>query len=164
MQMYKFRPRILIPLTLALALLLGGFVVSFYQNQKEHLHADTIKKLESVNKLFITQLDNDAQMMGAGLKVVLRDKQLMAALRNKGRGALLKRSLPLFEQLRASHRITHFYFTGPDRVNILRVHKPDKYDDKIDRYTTLEAERSGKLSYGIELGPLGTFTLRVVAP
>ncbi|NQT68582.1 MAG: response regulator [Desulfobacteraceae bacterium] len=164
MQAYNFRTRILIPLTLALALLLGGFVISFYQNQKEHLHADVINKLESVNKLFTAQLDNDAQMMGAGLEAVLRDKQLMTAFRNKDRGALLKRSSPLFEKLRGSHRITHFYFTGPDRANILRVHKPDKYGDKIDRYTTLEAERSGKLSCGIELGPLGTFTLRVVAP
>jgi len=33
-----------------------------------------------------------------------------------------------------------------------------------DTFTALEAERTGKLSSGIELGPFGTFTLRVVQP
>jgi len=164
MQMYSFKNRILIPLSLALAILLTGFVVSFYQNQKEHLHADSIKKLESVEKLFVTQLDNDAQTMMTGLEIVLHDEHLKTALKNKDREALLEHALLFFKQLQSKHRITHFYFTGPDRINILRVHKPDKYGDKIDRYTTLEAERSGKFSSGIELGPLGTFTLRVVAP
>ena len=73
-------------------------------------------------------------------------------------------SLPLFDRFHSDHRVTHFYFTGPDRVNILRVHKTDKHGDKIDRFTTLEAEKTGKHYYGIELGSLGTFTLRTVAP
>jgi len=32
------------------------------------------------------------------------------------------------------------------------------------RTATLDAERSGTTSFGVELGPLGTFTLRLVAP
>ncbi len=164
MQKYNFRPRILIPLTLALAILLTGFVVSFYQNQKKHLHAEAVKRLESVEKLFVAQLDSDAQTMRAGLEIVLFNEQLRTDLKNKDREALLEHALPIFKHLQSNHRTTHFYFTGPDRINILRVHKPDKYGDKIDRYTTLEAERSKKISSGIELGPLGTFTLRVVAP
>ncbi len=164
MQMNSFKSRILIPLSLALAILLTGFVVSFYQNQKKHLHAEVINKLESVEKLIVTQLDSDTQTMKAGLEIVLYDKQLQTALKNKDREALLEQALPFFKHLQSKHRITHFYFTGSDRINILRVHKPDKYGDKIDRYTTLAAERSGKFSSGIELGPLGTFTLRVVTP
>lgn len=50
------------------------------------------------------------------------------------------------------------------RVCLLRVHKPEKSGDRIDRFTALEAERRGKTASGIELGPLGTFTLRVVSP
>ena len=164
MQKYNFRLRILIPMTLALVILLTGFVVSFYQNQKKHLHAETVKRLESVEKLFVAQLDSDAQTMRAGLEIVLFNEQLRTDLKNKDREALLEHALPIFKHLQSNHRTTHFYFTGPDRINILRVHKPDKYGDKIDRYTTSEAERSKKVSSGIELGPLGTFTLRVVAP
>ena len=164
MKKYNFRTRILIPLTLAFAILLTGFVVSFYQNQKKYLHAGAIKRLESVEKLFVAQLDSDAQTMRAGLEIVLFNEQLRTDLKNKDREALLEHALPIFKHLQSKHRTTHFYFTGPDRINILRVHKPDKYGDKIDRYTSLEAERSKMISSGIELGPLGTFTLRVVAP
>ncbi len=32
------------------------------------------------------------------------------------------------------------------------------------RITTLRAEKTGKITYGLELGPMGTLTLRVVAP
>ena len=72
---------------------------------------------------------------------------------------LLKQVEPLFRHFRKEHRITHFYFHSPDRVCILRMHKPDRYGDKINRFTALEAEKTGKTSWGIELGPLGTFTL-----
>ncbi len=34
----------------------------------------------------------------------------------------------------------------------------------FDRFTTSEAERTGRTASGIELGPLGTFTLRMVRP
>lgn len=128
------------------------------------MNDDVMSKLESVEDLFAAQLDSDAGMMGAGLGVILRDEQLKAALKAKDRESLLRLARPLFEELRSEHRITHFYFTGPDRINILRVHKPEKHGDKINRFTTLQAENTGKQSYGIELGPLGTFTLRVVEP
>ncbi len=121
-------------------------------------------KLASVQQFFEEKLESDASMMGAALDVILRDEQLKAALKAKNGLALLNQTLPLFDQLNVDHGITHLYFTGPDRVNILRVHKPEKYGDTIDRFTTLEAERTGKVSHGIELGPLGTFTLRVVEP
>ena len=62
------------------------------------------------------------------------------------------------------HQITHFYFHGLDRRTFLRVHKPEKHGDEIDRSTLAEAKRTGKKSAGIELGVLGTLTLRVVMP
>jgi signal transduction histidine kinase len=156
--------RILIPLTLAIILLLSAFAVTNYRYQKKYIINDVALKLKSLQDLWAVQLDSDAGMMGATLDVIIRDKELKAALKAKDRNALLERTQTLYDQLHSKHQITHFYFTGPDRINILRVHQPDRYGDRIDRFTTLEAEKSGKPFYGIELGPLGTFTLRVVAP
>ncbi len=164
MESYRIKGRILIPLTLALTILIIAFVVGFFLFQQQRMIEDTVSKLKSLDNLFTTQLESDADMMGAVLEVILRDEELKTALKAKDREALLGMSLPLFDRLRSDHRVTHFYFTGPDRVNILRVHKPNKHGDKIDRFTTLEAEKTGKHYYGIELGPLGTFTLRTVAP
>jgi hypothetical protein len=123
-----------------------------------------INNLEAVEALFSSQIESDATMMGAVLHVLRRDEKISAALRDGDRKELFDRTIQLFGELNYEHGITHLYFTGPDRINLLRVHKPDKHGDKIKRFTTLEAERTGKTAYGIELGPLGTFTLRVVEP
>ena len=85
-------------------------------------------------------------------------------MQKKDRNDLLRKVSDLYKHLNADHRITHFYFSDSDKMNILRVHLPDRYGDKIDRITTLMAEKSGKPSSGIELGPIGTFTLRTVHP
>ncbi len=164
MRPYSLKTRILIPLSLAMAVLLAVFGVSFYRFQQKQMNDKVVSKLEAVQELFVAQLENDADMMGAALHILLRDEQLKAALKAKDKTALLDQTLDQFGQLNAEHQITHLYFTGPDRVNILRVHKPEKHGDRIDRFTTLEAEKTGRASYGIELGPLGTFTLRVVHP
>lgn len=46
----------------------------------------------------------------------------------------------------------------------MRIHKAEKNGDLINRFTAVESERTQQISSGIELGPLGTFTLRVVCP
>jgi PAS domain S-box-containing protein len=164
MKPYSLKARILIPVSLALAVLLAAFVVGFDRFQHNHLNNMVVSRLESVQELFAAKLESDASMMGVALNAVRIDEGLKAALKAKDRIALLDRSLTLFGQWNAEYEITHLYFTGADRVNILRVHKPEKHGDRIDRFTTLEAEKTGRTSYGIELGPLGTFTLRVVQP
>ncbi len=151
-------------MTLAIIALLGAFAVVFYRYQQEHIIEDVNSKLKSLQELYAVQLDSEAELMAAALESMLRDEKLKIALKAKDRRALLEQIRIPYNQLHSEHRITHFYVTGPDRVNILRAHEPERYGDTIDRITTLEAERTGKLFYGIELGPLGTFTLRVVVP
>ena len=109
-------------------------------------------------------MDNDAAMMGAALDVIMQDTKLRKALKRRDRKALLGQTQALYGHLNARHRITHFYFTSPERNILLRVHLPNRYGDRTDRITTLMAGKSGNPAYGIELGPMGTFTLRVVSP
>ena len=60
--------------------------------------------------------------------------------------------------------ITHFYFVESDRTCFLRVHQPQRRGDRIERVTMLTAQRTRRDAWGLELGPLGTFTLRYVRP
>ena len=78
--------------------------------------------------------------------------------------ALERNARGLFETLRSDHRITHLYFTGPDRINLYRLHTPAEYGDSIDRATMLQAHMRKQPVHGLELGPLGTLTLRLVMP
>ncbi|HEV8379017.1 MAG TPA: ATP-binding protein, partial [Tepidisphaeraceae bacterium] len=66
--------------------------------------------------------------------------------------------------LQQEQHIDHFYLHRADRTNLARVHEPEKFNDKIDRITLLEAEKTQKPSFGIEQGPTGNCTLRVVYP
>ncbi|MDK1032003.1 MAG: diguanylate cyclase, partial [Planctomycetia bacterium] len=71
---------------------------------------------------------------------------------------------PLHQRFHAEQNITHFYVHDTDRVNFLRVHKPDRYGDVIDRFTMMKTAKTAEPASGIELGPLGTLTLRAVHP
>lgn len=151
-------------MSLGIVVLLCVFFFSIYWFQRDDISREVGSKLNSVEKLFKEQLKSDASMMAAALHMLRRDKRVAAALKARDRKALFDLTSAEFGHLHLIHGLTHLYFTGPDRINILRVHKPGKYGDEIDRFTTLEAEKTGEGAHGIELGPLGTFTLRVVEP
>ena len=80
------------------------------------------------------------------------------------REALYAHSINLFKKLNHQLKITHLYFIRPDNTVLLRVHAAKRYDDKISRATLRNAMQSKSVSSGVELGPLGTLTLRVVKP
>ncbi len=164
MKTYSLKKRILIPMSLAIAILLGVSLVSIYWFQQKHISREVESNLQSVERLFRGQLDDDADMIASTLHMLRRDQRVEIALKAQDRKELLDLTSAEFGHLHLAYGLTHLYFTGPDRINILRVHKPEKYGDEIDRFTTLEAQKTGQTSHGIELGPLGTFTLRVVEP
>jgi two-component sensor histidine kinase len=164
MKKHAIKIRILIPLIVSLTALLIGFVVDIYQSKQKDIALELEKKMKAVPDVLETELKDDAYMIMAVIRTLNENTHLKPAFRARDRNKLLTLTEPLFDRLRSDHRITHFYFTDPQRINLLRVHKPEKYGDLIDRHTMLAAERTGKTSYGIELGPLGTFTLRVVQP
>jgi hypothetical protein len=98
------------------------------------------------------------------MDVLKTDQELASALSNHDRTRLLQRTMSIYRDINRHYGVTHFYFSDPDRVNLLRVHNPEKFGDIINRQTTLIAQKSGADAYGVELGPLGTLTLRYVHP
>jgi signal transduction histidine kinase len=160
----KIRLRILLPFTVLLVFVIAVFLVSTYLAEKRESEIELLEHAQAVQRLFQNELQEDASQMDGTLDAIIQDTTLQAAFVARDREAILRRVQPLFETLSRDHHISHFYFTGPDRINLLRVHQPDAYGDIIDRATTSQAERTGKAAYGIELGAFGTLTLRAVTP
>ncbi|HSR37060.1 MAG TPA: cache domain-containing protein, partial [Desulfurivibrionaceae bacterium] len=160
----RLRFRILLPLAGILLISVIFSIVSAYLLQRHHLEEGVRRQLASVSRLFAGLLDTEARHIGNLLTITTADKELLATFASGDRAALLAKATPLFEKLRSQSRITHFYFLRPDRTCFLRVHNPAQFGDTIDRYTLKTALQEGRQAQGIELGPFGTFTLRVVQP
>jgi PAS domain S-box-containing protein len=156
--------RLLLPLAAMVILLLaaaGLLLRHQYQNQlAEEIAAGT----SDVSGNLYETLDRQADGLASALLPIVSDVTVQKALREGNTARLLADWQPAFETLRRENNITHFYFLDTNRVCRLRVHEPEKHGDLIDRFTAIEAERTGTTASGIELGSLGTLTLRVVQP
>jgi len=155
---------ILIPLTLALGVLLGVSLFNVYWTYQSKIADDVQRHLRSVEELFKKRLASETKLMDTAINMLSQSQEMQYAWKTGNRDILLAVASPFMEKLRAVFHVTHFYFHDTKGKNFLRVHKPEKYGDLINRYTMLEAEKSGQPVAGMELGPLGTFTLRTVHP
>ena len=160
----RLRLFFLAPLTLVIMVAVGLFVFKFYRDQQEDVKSGVVRVQAFAPELYQNSIRHNVISLQTILEMLKKDQALHTALERGDRAGLLKKSAPLFTDLRKISGITHFYFTRADRVNLLRVHQPEKHGDVIERFTTREAQRSGALAQGVELGPLGTLTLRVVDP
>ena len=158
----NLKTAILVPLALVLTVLVAGSVYTFFDHEKEYNEKYVGATFLSVSRIFDSAVISDTATLSTALELITRDDAFRPGLIAHDRDSLLRRAGPIFKQLREQYGITHFYFTGADRVNLLRVHQPNRYGDKIERITMTKAEATGKPAAGLELGPLGTFTLRVV--
>ncbi len=166
-QSYVHKPvrhRLLIPMAIILILNMVGFNMVLFKLQREHINRKSQLRLENATDELNELQNQQISMLAAIEEIILRDTGIGTALKAGNRQQLLSTYNDIYAKLRDKYRITHFYFHRSDRQNLLRIHKPDKHGDLINRFTACKAERTGKTASGVELGPLGTFTLRVVMP
>ena len=160
----KVRLIIMVPFTAVLLFISCAIIYSDLSWEADERARDLDKSLREVQQLFRGGLENDARMMQAVLLEVVRDHQLQSAFLAGDPQALLDQVTPRLEAQQAISKITHFYFVKSNREVMLRAHASARRGDTINRLTMLDAERTGRVAHGIELGKLGTFTLRVVMP
>ncbi len=152
------------PFAIVLTFILGAFVATAYYLEVRVRDRALAERVTAVAKLVDQKLGKDTNLMQAVLRTLMGNQAIEAAFASLDRDALLREAGPLFETLRADHRITHLYFNGPDLVNLLRLHSPGEFGDLINRDTMTKARDQGIAVHGLELGPLGTLTLRLVVP
>lgn len=160
----RLRLWFLLPLACVLIVTVLLMVLAIHRHASEDIDRDAEKAAFLAEHLYHEEIDSSAAMLGAAMEVLAADQGMRQALSRGDRDWLMRHSSPLFAELKKKYAITHFYFSDSHRVNLLRVHQPARFGDTINRETTLQAERSRQTSYGVELGPLGTFTLRLVTP
>lgn len=160
----KIRTRLLVPLAVLLVVLLIVSVSSVYWVQQRNIEEQVTAHLSGTEELFQNLLDHEAKFINGQIDFLKADPTIVSAWLSKDRDKLIKCATPIFEAMHSKYRVTHFYFVEPDKTCFLRVQDPDRYGDKKKLFTLECVISEGKASYGIELGKLGTFTLRVIHP
>lgn len=143
---------------------MAAFLVTVYVIEQQTRERELAARLHAVEALLHQKVDKEAGLMHAVVMALSGNAEVEAAFATTDRSALARLIAPLFEDIRTEHGITHLYFTDGDLVNILRLHERRQYGDIINRHTTLRARDTGETMHGVELGPLGTLTLRMVTP
>ena len=156
--------KLLPPLAAILALLIFGWGTLFWHQYEKQVSEKVNNRIDNLDLIFHLSLKQQAAGLAASGQLIASDTAMKKALIEHDAERLLAAWKPVFETLKLESNITHLYFFDAKRICLLRVHKPEKRGDLINRFTAVEAERTGKNALGIELGPLGTFTLRSVQP
>ena len=156
--------RLLPPLAAMVVLLTVGAAALLWQQHQRQLDATVANGAAELAGDLRVILEQQALGLATAGQLIAADATVRQALREGDAGRLLAAWRPVFEAMRRENGLTHFYFLDRRRTCLLRLHKPERRGDRIDRFTAREAERSARTAAGIELGPLGTFTLRVVLP
>ncbi len=160
----KIKIRILAPVALALVIITIITIFLIYKFQKEHILGASVTKGSHVNNLLNLILAEKTELLSSLNSAIRNDPIIQNAWQTKDRHKLLQLSLPKFQDILQKYRVTHFYFIQLDKKVFLRVHHPTRWGDTIDRLTLQQSVQTKNMGAGLELGPMGTFTLRVVYP
>jgi signal transduction histidine kinase/DNA-binding response OmpR family regulator len=156
--------RLMPVLSALLALLIAGAVALFWQQHRTQADKETTAWSAEIKRDFDDAIARQAAGLALALQPLAADVRVKQALRDNNASRLMADWRGLYETLKLEYKLTHFYFMDRHRVCLLRLHNPGKSGDKIDRFTASEAESSGIATVGLELGVLGTLTLRAVQP
>lgn len=145
--------------------LIGIIVVMIYLHQSYSggldVSAEKSLSLSTVSWANIQELET--QKLTAALDGLMANTEYQRLVAANDRAGLAKATQPLFETLKSGSDITHWYFETKDSKVFLRVHKPEQFDDAIERSTFLKAKESESAAAGLDLGK-NAIALRVVAP
>ena len=158
------RRRLLVPLGVLVAIIIASLGMLLWQQQQMRIKDAVLRSQSEISVSFQKSLGVSKDVLTIVLEALSHDADIMVGLRERDQHRLYSHSFPLYDGLRRYYGVTHLNFVDSKRFCFLNVPEPLKSGNRIDRYVLREAERNGKTANGIELGPLGTFTLWVALP
>jgi two-component system, sensor histidine kinase and response regulator len=156
--------RLLPSLAVMVILLVAGAGALLWQQHQQRLAKEIAAQITTTNRELQMDLDNQAAGLTAVVQPIAADAIVQKALDQGNADRLMAVWKPVFDTLYRENHIAHLSFLDKNLVCLLRVHKPEKRGDRIERFIAIEAEGTGRTASGIELGPQGTITLWVVSP
>jgi len=140
------------------------FVAAFAIHLRNHEGELTRQAAAQASRAWQQRLTESGQHLDWFAREAMARPELRAAMRAGNANALLTASQRRFNEISREFGVSHWYFIKPDRRVLLRVHAPQRSGDRIERQTLADAATYDKITRGLEIGPLGSYTLRHVHP
>ncbi|MFY9142371.1 putative bifunctional diguanylate cyclase/phosphodiesterase [Sulfuricurvum sp.] len=156
--------RLMIALSIISVLVTVGIGILLLLQQRHFLQDTFDTRMAEVSYDYQRLLNQQASGLRMALQPIVANNAVKKALQEGDTQRLESDWHDIFETMKRENRLTHFYFLDHKRVCLLRMHNPSRKGDVINRFTALEAEWTHKRASGLELGPMGTLTLRVIQP
>lgn len=133
-----------------------------------HLHRQSQHALDQqytlVNHLYSQLSEQRLNLLHAVVdQIVLRD-DIRQALHRQDRQQLLRLMQPAMAHLQDEYGISLLYFHDPFGNTLLRVHQPEVYGERLNRYLLSAAMQTKESVQGLEIGSQGLLSLRVIRP
>jgi PAS domain S-box-containing protein len=160
----KIKNFILLPIFVAFLGLIVIATLLVYRFQRLHMEENVHANIESVQAITKSHVAGISQTLNGMLEFIKTDRRLLESWQRKNRDDIFREADLIFKNRLVEQQVTHFYLIDTDNVCFLRIHKPEFYGDTIERCTLEQSGETLQPTSGLELGPLGTLTLRAVHP
>lgn len=160
----RLKKSVLFPVTTVLLLFALIAILVFRQYAHAAIEKETVSAADKLlDKLTILCNEKTIFMM-SHLNSIEGNQAIAEAWRSGNRSNLFTLSQPIYKSLYNNYGITHLNYIGTNNVVLLRCSDPMLFGDTITRQTLLNSINTGKESSGLDIGRLGTITLRCVKP
>lgn len=156
-----------ISLLLLSGLLIGIIFVLTNQIQSyiKQIDSNADFKSNSAEKSFQNIINSETQKLYLAMDLLLEEETIKNKFMNREIDNLYDYLLPTYQNFKQNYQITQIFFISPepDNICLLRMHRPEKRGDVVNRETFRNAIQSKTYSSGLELGTK-QFSLRAVHP
>jgi len=156
--------RILLPVIALLSAILTAVIFLVYSAEQQQLEHSLNDLDTNIRTSYQELLHEHRHKLAALAQIITSNAAIVADMKKRNADSLYSDSIGLFRSMQQKYKITHLYYHDSNRINLLRMHDPAQKGDRIDRLTAILAEKQGEAVSDVELGPLGTLTLRRVEP
>ncbi|OHB54835.1 MAG: hypothetical protein A2Y07_07295 [Planctomycetes bacterium GWF2_50_10] len=160
----KFKKLIVVPTAISMGVVLVLYGASEYDEIFAESKTEMLQFTDEAKADWNQSIKHQVQMLKAEIEHVASNEAMRNAWLKRDLTSLTAIAQKDYKQLNSSCHFTHYYLIEPNQTCFLRAHNPQLRGDMIHRSTLDMAVLTGEDTWGIELGPMGTFTLRYVRP
>jgi HAMP domain-containing protein len=141
--------------------ILGVLHLNFAQQTDQITH----ESVAEARLIFMNLEKADIIKMSAVLESILSGDAFRSSYTEAGRRVLYAQAQPLFQRMKSEYNFTLWQYNNPESAGtvFLRMHRPEKFGDPLQRWMYDECVRTKSVVAGKELGHSG-FALRVMMP